>query len=119
MDHAPVISTDSPSVVGVVSVSVVGTVSATGPLAHGTVLNRWTGAEIGSNTNGDDDGRVYVGITATDLGTGMFHYEYAIHNRDNLRGIGKFTIRDRLIDRGQLLDAGVSARASKRSSDTD
>ena len=58
----------------------------------GSVLNRWSGATVTSTTNGPDDGRVYLGVKTTDLGGGVFHYEYALHNRDNSRGIQTFSI---------------------------
>ncbi|MFH0946766.1 MAG: hypothetical protein V2A76_16345 [Planctomycetota bacterium] len=59
---------------------------------EGSVLNRWSGATVTSTTNGPFDGRVYLAIKTTDLGGGIFHYEYALHNRDNARGIGSFSI---------------------------
>ena len=58
----------------------------------GSVLNRWSGASVTSATNGDDDGRVYLGVKTTNLGGGIYHYEYALHNRDNARGISSFSI---------------------------
>jgi hypothetical protein len=61
--------------------------NATGTLINGTVLQRWNGASIDSNTNGNDDGRVYVAVKVTGPTDGMYHYEYAFHNRDNGRGI--------------------------------
>jgi hypothetical protein len=54
----------------------------------GTILQRWSGATIASNTNGVDDGRVYVGVAVTGPTAGLYHYEYSIHNRDNARGVG-------------------------------
>jgi hypothetical protein len=38
------------------------------------------------------DGWVYVGSRATDLGNGMWHYEYAVENQNSNRGIGSVTI---------------------------
>lgn len=52
----------------------------------GSVLNRWSGATVTSNTNGTADGRFYVGLRVTGPTNGLYHYEYAIHNRDNSRG---------------------------------
>ena len=63
-----------------------------GSLLHGSVLQRWSGASVSSATNGLDDGRLYVGVLATDNGDGTWHYEYAVHNRDNLRGVGAFRL---------------------------
>ncbi|HET6205070.1 MAG TPA: hypothetical protein VFI25_19940 [Planctomycetota bacterium] len=59
----------------------------------GTVLQRWTGATINSSANGDpttgpSDGRVYVAVKVTGPTNGLYHYEYAVHNRDNKGGIG-------------------------------
>jgi len=64
----------------------------TAPQQHGTVLSRWTGANINSGQNGNDDGRFFVATKVTDLGGGQWHYEYAIHNVDNHRGGGALTI---------------------------
>src|SRR6185503_10688720 len=55
-------------------------------LLHGTILKRWNGASVSSATNGSDDGRLYVAVKVTGPVDGYFHYEYAIHNRDNARG---------------------------------
>src|SRR5262249_59445848 len=60
-----------------------------GALLHGSVLARWSGASLDSNTNSADDGRVYVAVKVTgpDPSDGFYHYEYAVHHRDNARGI--------------------------------
>jgi hypothetical protein len=67
------------------------TLTASGSTVNGTPLQRWSGAAITSNTNGGDDGRVFIGVVVTgpDAG-GMYHYEYALHNRDNGHGISEF-----------------------------
>ncbi len=68
------------------------------PHVQGTVLQRWPGATITSGMNDvnnpgtPDDGRVYIGLTVTDNGNGTWHYEYALHNRDNDRGIAAFRL---------------------------
>lgn len=66
------------------------------PHVQGTILQRWGGANItsGKNTVGgvDRDGRVYIGSKVTANGGGSFHYEYAIHNRDNNGGISEIRI---------------------------
>lgn len=64
-------------------------IQTSGPQTNGTVLDRWTGATVRSNTNGTSDGRVYVAskVTGPDA-HGLYHYEYALHNRDNARGVG-------------------------------
>ncbi len=61
-------------------------------LQHGSILERWSGATVTSATNGNDDGRVYVGVRVTEPTPGTFHYEYAFHNRDNDRGVGTIRI---------------------------
>jgi hypothetical protein len=58
----------------------------------GTILQRWSGAQIASNTNGADDGRYYVAVKVTGPTAGVWHYEYAVHNRDNARGLGGLRI---------------------------
>jgi len=68
------------------------TLTATGGLLSGTILQRWPDASIGSSTNGNDDGRVYVAVKVTGPVAGFYHYEYALHNRDNVRGIGALRI---------------------------
>ncbi|HED64731.1 MAG TPA: hypothetical protein ENJ09_04150 [Planctomycetes bacterium] len=63
------------------------TFAGKGGLVHDSVLLRWQGASVDSSTNGGDDGRVYVGVKVTGPVAGMYHYEYALHNRDNARGV--------------------------------
>lgn len=41
-----------------------------------------------SGANLPDDGRVYIAVKVSGPTAGLYHYEYAFHNRDNLRGIG-------------------------------
>jgi hypothetical protein len=66
-------------------------VGTSGILLPGSVLQRWTGASLSSNTNGGDDGRLYVAVKTTPAGANT-HYEYAVHNRDNKRGVGALRI---------------------------
>jgi len=65
---------------------------ATGTLVPGTILQRWPDATVTSNTNGAEDGRVYVGVKVTGPVEGFYRYEYALHNRDNTRGVGALRI---------------------------
>jgi hypothetical protein len=58
----------------------------------GSVLSAWPGATVVSTTNGEDDGRVYVAYKVTGPVNGVYHYEYAIHNRDNHRGFDAFRL---------------------------
>ncbi|MBK9384519.1 MAG: hypothetical protein IPN34_06830 [Planctomycetes bacterium] len=53
---------------------------------YDSVLYRWSGAVVTHNTNGGDDGRFYVAVKVTGPVNGLYHYEYAVHNRDNHRG---------------------------------
>ncbi|MCK6448712.1 MAG: hypothetical protein L6Q99_20145 [Planctomycetes bacterium] len=68
------------------------TVTPTGAQFSGTILDRWTGASVGSNTNGIDDGRLYVGCKVTGPVAGVWHYEYVVYNRDNDRAAGALRI---------------------------
>lgn len=65
----------------------------TSPLEYGSVLERWPGARVESETNALDDGRVYVSSSVTGPDAdGLYHYEYALHNRDNNRAIDELRI---------------------------
>lgn len=64
----------------------------TSTLRAGTVLQQWPDATIASAANGDDDGRVFVAAKVTGPVEGFYHYEYALHNRDNSRGINAFSV---------------------------
>jgi hypothetical protein len=67
-------------------------ISVSGTLQYNSILSAWSGATLNSNTNGADDGRVYVAVRVTGPVAGVYHYEYAVHNRDNARGIGAFKL---------------------------
>lgn len=60
--------------------------SATGSSVQGSVLTRWTGATWDTGGNGNDDGRFLVAVKISGPVSGMWHYEYAVHNLDNTRG---------------------------------
>jgi hypothetical protein len=79
-------------------------VSNTGPLVSASILTRWTGATVTSNTNGSSDGRVYVAVKVTGPVNGLYHYEYALHNRDNHRQVG--ALRLPICPGTQILNAG-------------
>ena len=64
----------------------------TSTFLQGSVLQRWSGASINSNSNGADDGRFFVAVKVTGPTNGLYHYEYAIQNRDNKRGMGALRI---------------------------
>jgi hypothetical protein len=68
------------------------TSSFSNPHRTGSVLSSWTGATLDSNTNGADDGRVFVAVKVTGPVAGLYHYEYALHNRDNARGVSGFRL---------------------------
>lgn len=57
-----------------------------GAALQGSVLQRWSGAQIDTVRNGNDDGHFVVGVKVTGPVNGLWHYEYAIHNQDNHRG---------------------------------
>jgi hypothetical protein len=59
---------------------------------QGSILQRWSGATISSNSNGADDGRFFVAVKVTGPNNGLYHYEYAVQNRDNRRGMGAFRV---------------------------
>ena len=63
-----------------------------GDFVNGTVLDRWTGATVHAAQNGLDDGLVYLASKVTGPVNGLYRYEYAVHNRDNARGIDSITI---------------------------
>jgi hypothetical protein len=58
----------------------------------GSVISRWPGSTVNSASNGTDDGRLYVASKVTNLGSGNYHYEYAVHNVDNSRAGGSLRI---------------------------
>ncbi len=66
--------------------------SSSGSLLLGSVLQRWGGASVSSGNNGGGDGTLNVAVQVTSLGGGMHHYEYAVHNQDNFRGVGALRI---------------------------
>lgn len=66
--------------------------SSTTSMQFGSILNAWTGATVASNTNGNSDGRFFVAVKVTGPVNGLFHYEYAVHDRDNVRGASTFRI---------------------------
>jgi len=68
------------------------TLTQNGAFVPGSILKRWSGATLTANTNGGDDGLVYVALKVTGPVAGFYHYEYALHNRDNARGVGALRI---------------------------
>ena len=66
----------------------------------GSMLENWSGAKLASAGNGTDamgnpinDGKFFVGMKVSGPNAmGLWHYEYAVHNRDNSRGANQFTI---------------------------
>ena len=74
----------------------------TGTLINGSILQQWSGSSLDSNTNGTDDGRVYVAVAVTGPVDGLYHYEYAVQNRDNFQGVGGFRLP--VCDSAQVLN---------------
>jgi hypothetical protein len=66
--------------------------SNVGTAVQGTVLNRWPGASLTMDGNGNDDGRIAIAVKVTGPTNGMWHYEYAVHNIDNSRGAASFRL---------------------------
>ena len=60
-------------------------------LTMGSVLNAWTGATVSSGSDGGFNGRIYVAGKASQPGS-LWHYEYAIQNRDNVGGVDELRI---------------------------
>jgi hypothetical protein len=88
--------------------------SATNPIslsnrANGTVLGRWPGARVESAANVvlgvPHDGRFYVAVKVTPTADGWYHYEYAVHNRDNNGRSAQFRVP--LCTSGRFRDAGM------------
>ncbi len=79
---------------------------STSTFANGSVLNRWSGATVTSVKNGNDDGRIYVGVKVTGPVEGLYRYEYAVQNRDNYSGIESFSIP--VCPDARVLNAGFS-----------
>lgn len=67
-------------------------VSTVSPSQTDVILQRWSGATVTHGQNGQDDGRFYVGVVVAGPTDGMWHYEYAILNRDNKRGGAQFRL---------------------------
>ena len=68
------------------------TAATSGPSQAGSVLTRWQGATYDTGGNGNDDGRCLVAVKVTGPVSGLWHYEYAIHNLDNHRGGASFRV---------------------------
>lgn len=66
--------------------------SDVGGPALGSILTRWTGAQVTSNGNGNDDGRFFVAVKVTAGGPAGHRYEYAVQNVDNSRGAATFRV---------------------------
>jgi hypothetical protein len=66
--------------------------ATSGALLHGSILQRWSGATLDSATNGGDDGRLYVATKVTGPVDGFYHYEIAVHDRDNARGVSSLHV---------------------------
>jgi hypothetical protein len=69
------------------------TVSDLSNPTNGSPLQFWTGARISQARNGEDDGAFYVAVRVTGPDArGLWHYEYALQNRDNSRGGASFRL---------------------------
>ena len=82
-----------------VSVSGSGTtfnVAFAGSMVRGVpAIRAWKAADpsvVETQVMAPGDGRFNVGATATDLGDGYWHYEYAVHNLDAQRAAGSISV---------------------------
>jgi hypothetical protein len=57
---------------------------------YGPALNRW--GDIRTAATVPNDGDVLLAVKTTDLGGGMYHYEYALLNKDSDREIRSFSL---------------------------
>jgi hypothetical protein len=64
--------------------------SDAGPLVEGPAMYRWGDAR--TDIQVPDDGKVVLAVQATDLGGGVYNYEYALLNYDSDREIRSFTL---------------------------
>ncbi|MBZ0172150.1 MAG: hypothetical protein K8E66_07210, partial [Phycisphaerales bacterium] len=84
--HEPVGVSGSPG--GAWSFDVSGGLTLIGP-----AVTAWPGAQV-VMVPGDpvDDGRVFIASKATDLGGGVWRYEYAVYNHDMAAAVGAFGV---------------------------
>ena len=66
--------------------------STTGSAAFGSIMSRWTGANMTMGGNGNDDGRFAIAVKVSGPTNGIWHYEYVVHNIDNNRGGASFRL---------------------------
>jgi hypothetical protein len=67
------------------------TPSSNNPLIEGPALGRWGDQQTTINVAADD-GEVMLAVVATDLGNGVWHYEYALLNQDSDRELRSFSL---------------------------
>ncbi len=60
--------------------------STTGSASFGSIMSRWSGANMTMGGNGNDDGRFAIAVKVSGPTNGIWHYEYVVHNIDNNRG---------------------------------
>ncbi|MCA8941764.1 MAG: hypothetical protein KDB80_04325 [Planctomycetes bacterium] len=79
-----------------ISLSTTGAGSIGSQLYGNVMEDRYTGARVESSANEVGgtayDGRFYVGVHVSNNGDGTWHYEYAVHNRDNHAGNVRFVV---------------------------
>ncbi|MFN7590855.1 MAG: hypothetical protein ACK501_24580 [Planctomycetota bacterium] len=66
--------------------------STTGSASFGSIMSRWTGANMTMGGNGNDDGRFAIAVKVSGPTNGIWHYEYVVHNIDNNRGGASFRL---------------------------
>ena len=82
------------------------TFSNNNALTWGVAVEAWRDATITSATNGEEDGRVFLGCKVTGPVDGMYHYEYALQNRDNDAGVSAFRLP--ICPTAEIVNAGFS-----------
>ena len=66
--------------------------STTGSASFGSIMSRWSGANMTMAGNGNDDGRFAIAVKVSGPTNGIWHYEYVVHNIDNNRGGASFRL---------------------------
>lgn len=65
-------------------------ISDTSSMVQGPAINRW--GELRNFAEPRTEGDIIVAVQTTDLGNGMWHYEYAVYNHDCDRQVRQFSI---------------------------
>jgi len=66
------------------------TINTTGTMVQGPAINRW--GELRSTAQPQTEGDVIVALQTTDLGGGMWRYDYALYNHNLDRQVSTFSV---------------------------